>query len=137
MILCRIDYLGYYCELDVVKKYIKKYSRGHKPKGDYVCDGLYYEDTNTFFALYCSRNGPMIFFEGKEYPLTPLLSISVERKGEERHFSIKEYDIEIDYPTSEFIDMDVWSTEEDVDLFVNITNNYRSEEFYEKYTLAE
>ena len=136
MILCRIDYYGF-CDFDAKAGKIHRLPLDYEPEDDYVFMGLYYEYINTFFALYCSQNGPMIFFEGKEYPLAPQLSISVERKGEERHFSIKEYGIEIDYPTSEFIDMDVWSTEEDVDLFVNIANNYQSEEFYEKYTLKE
>ena len=53
-----------------------------------------------------------------------------------RHFSIKEYGIEIDYPTSEYIDWDPFSIEEDVDIFVLIANNYRKTEFYEQYTLS-
>jgi len=136
MILCRTDFFRY-CEFDVVSKKVRSLPTGWRPEGNCTFEGLYYMYKDVFFAIYVTQSGPMIYFEGKEYPLAPQLSISVERKGEERHFSIKEYGIEIDYPTSEFIDMDVWSTEEDVDLFVNIANNYQSEEFYEKYTSKE
>ena len=136
MILCRVDFFGY-CNLDIDLKRIEKYPKGVRPGGDYKCKGVYYEDGNIFLAMYETLSGPMIYFAGKEYPLMPQLTISVEKMGDNRHFSIKEYGIEIDYPTSKFIDMDVWSTEEDVDLFVNIANNYQSKAFYEKYTSKE
>ena len=133
MILRRVDCFGY-CELDVISKSVKKYPKGCRPSGDYVCNGLYYENDRIFFAIYKTANGPMLCCNEKVYPLTSELTISVDKMGDSRHFSIKEYGIEIDYPTSEFIDMDVWSAEEDVDLFVSIANNYHNREFYERYT---
>lgn len=133
MILCRVDYFGY-CDLDVISGECRKYPKGCRPSGNYVCEGLYYEYNNIFFAIYATPNGPMFYYKERVYPLMPGLSISVEKKGNNRHFSVKEYGIEIDYPTSEFIDMDIWSAEEDVDLFVNIANNYRNEAFYAIYT---
>jgi len=136
MILCRVDYFGY-CELDINLNKVKKYPKGCRPDGDYVCKGLYYEHENIFFALYNTPNGPMMYHNGNKYPLTPELTINVDKEGKERHFSIKEYGIEIDYPESEFIDMDVWSTEEDVDLFVKIANNYKDKSFYELFTSKE
>lgn len=79
----------------------------------------------------------MIYYNGNKYPLTPELTISVDIDGRERHFSIKEYGIEIDYPESEFIGVDEFSTEEDIDLFVMIANNYKDKSFYELFTSKE
>jgi len=136
MILCRVDIFEY-CELDVPLKKVRMYPKDWKPEGECVFEGLYYPFEDGIFAIFVTKNGPMMYYNESEYVLTPDLSISVKKMGDNRHFSIKEYGIEIDYPTSKYIDMDVWSTEEDVDLFVNIANNYQSKEFYEKYTSKE
>lgn len=98
-------------------------------------NGCYYRNTELFFALYKSDDGPQMYYDGKVYSLHQNLTIGVEKQEKMRHFSIKEYGIEIDYPTSEYIDWDPFSIEEDVDIFVLIANNYRKTEFYEQYTL--
>lgn len=136
MILCHIEVFEY-CEFDIMTKTIKILPHGWKPKPGCRFEGLYYIREGIFFAIYVTKNGPMMYFEEKEYPLTPELTINVDKVGKERHFSIKEYGIEIDYPESKFIDMDVWSTEEDVDLFVKIANNYKDKSFYELFTSKE
>lgn len=100
-------------------------------------DGHYYRNDDVFFALYRTSEGPYIMFDGQSRRLLPNLTINVDKQDKKRHFSIKEYGIEIDYPTSMYIDWDAFSTEEDVDLFVLIANNYKNPEFYEVYTVKE
>lgn len=77
-----------------------------------------------------------MYFRGREYPLTPDLHIKLkkDRKNKKRVFRIKEYNICIKYKTSPYIGFDVWSQEEDVDLFYQIATNYQSEEYYKKFT---
>lgn len=96
--------------------------------------GLFFRDENTFFGLYPTERGPIMYYEGKEYPVTKDLHIIVEKKGDRREFHIEEYDIHIQYRKSKFIGFDSWSTEIDVDLFYQIAQSYKTEEFYEKYT---
>lgn len=97
--------------------------------------GLYFKDDNNFFAIYPSKNGPMIYFKGKEYGINKDLSISLFKQGKSRKFKISDYDIEIDYMESPYIGFDSWSDEIDVDLFFMIEQRYKDESFYERYTL--
>ena len=96
--------------------------------------GLYYKDDNYFFAIYPSKNGPIIFFNGEEYKVNNSLSISLLKNGKNRKFCIQEYNIEINYEESPFIGMDAWSEEIDVDLFFMIATTYKNQDFYETYT---
>lgn len=97
--------------------------------------GLFYRNENTFFALIRTIGGPVMFYKGKEYEVSPELHIQLVRDGKKRKFSIEEYGIEIEYPTSKYLDFDPWSTEPDVDLFAQIELGYKTEAFYKKYTL--
>lgn len=99
--------------------------------------GLYFRDENTFFAIYPTLKGPMMYFDSKEYVLHPNLHISFERNGKKRKFFIEEYNICIQYYESKYLDFDVWSTEMDVDLFYQIYASYKKESYYEKFTLDE
>lgn len=96
--------------------------------------GLYFKDENTFFAVYPTEYGPIMYYEGKEYGLNKELHISVKKIGEWREFNIQEYNIHIKYRTSQYIGFDVWSKEEDVDLFYQIEQSYQKEEYYKKFT---
>jgi hypothetical protein len=99
--------------------------------------GLYFRDSANFFALYPTTNGPVIFFEGKEYEINENLTISLTKHGKNRRFNIIEYDIEVNYIKSIYnTGFDVWSTEMDVDLFFMISKMYKDKSFYERYTLA-
>lgn len=97
--------------------------------------GLYFRDENTFFALYPTVNGPMMYFDNREYSLHPDLHISLERNGKNRTFFINEYNICIRYLESKYLNFDVWSTEPDVDLFYQICSSYKEKSYYEKFTL--
>ena len=91
-------------------------------------------DEMTFFAIYPTENGPVMYYEGKEYALSKELHITLRKDGEKREFRVDEYNIRIHYFESPYIGMDVWSDEEDVDLFYQIAKFYRDEEYYRKYT---
>ena len=134
MILFRVDLYGY-CELDVEKSQINKLPKEYNTDKSNI-SGLYYEYEDIFFALYEKPNGSIMYYDGKEYPLTPELTITVNKESKERHFSIKEYGIEIDYPEPKYL-WDEFSTEEDIDLFVKIANNYKDKSFYELFTSKE
>ena len=96
--------------------------------------GLYFKDENNFFAIFPSETGPIMYFREKMYPLKKDLHISVKKTGDWREFRIEEYDIHIKYRTSKYIGFDVWSSEEDVDLFYQIEQSYKNEEYYKKFT---
>ena len=49
-------------------------------------------------------------------------------------FRIEEYNICIKYRTSPYIGFDVWSDQEDVDLFYQIEQSYKNDEYYKKFT---
>ena len=97
--------------------------------------GLYFKDDDTFFGFYPSTTGLKIYYEGKEYSLTPELNISLAKDGKNRTFRIEEYGIEIHYIESPYIGFDCWSNEIDVDLFFYIEQSYKDESFYEGGTL--
>jgi hypothetical protein len=100
--------------------------------------GLYFKDSITFFAIYPSKNGPLVFFNGKEYEINKTLSIDLLKKNDKiRTFTINDYNIGITYLTSPYIGFDSWSDEIDVDLFYMIEQSYREQKFYEKYTLDD
>ena len=122
--------IGEYCMLDIFtgdktfydKPSIKEFT------------GLYFKDISTFFALYPTPNGPMMYYERKEYPLKKELHISVTRMEDLREFCIEEYNIHIKYHASKYIGFDAWSEEEDVDLFYQIEQAYQKDEYYKKFT---
>ena len=96
--------------------------------------GLYYEDDNNFFAIYPTTSGPIMYYKGIEYPLNKDLHIKVTKDGKHREFFIEEYGIDIKYLTSKYLDFDIWSTEMDVDLFYQIEQSYKDNEYYKKFT---
>lgn len=96
--------------------------------------GFYFYDFKEFFAVYSTKEGPMIYYQNKQYPINPNLHIRVVRMGDWREFDIQEYGIHIRYKTSPYIGFDVWSEEEDVDLFCYLENKYKKEEFYQRFT---
>ena len=110
----------------------KKYSK--KPEEKLVYNGLYFRDEKTFFALCASAEGPLIFYEGKTYPITKDLTINVVKNGKNRIFTIEEYGIEIHYIEPPYIDFDSYSPEENEDLFYGILIKYKTEKFYEQHT---
>ncbi len=109
----------------------KKYNKDKKQIPYFT--GFYFKDENTFFALYPTENGPIIYYKENEYPLKKDLHIYLNKKGKIRTFCIKEYDIYIEYKESQYIGFDVWSEEADVDLFFKITQCYRDDEFYKRF----
>ena len=119
------------CKLDVSTGEKSYYSLSEKTKG---FTGLYFEDDNNFFAIYPTKNGPIMYYEGKQYPLHKDLHIKVIKQGKLRDFFIEEYDIDIKYHTSKYLNFDVWSTEMDVDLFYQIEQSYKDDEYYKKFT---
>ncbi|MCR2805201.1 hypothetical protein [Paenibacillus soyae] len=119
-----------YCELELITGE-KSFSKTKKKAG---FTGLYYSDQSTFFAIYPTNNGPYIYYQGKQLPISTKLSICLDKDGKERSFSILDYNIEIKYKESPYIGFDVWSEEIDVDLFLMIVQNYKSDSFYEKFT---
>lgn len=120
-----------FCKLNLVtgqKKFYFDYSEFEE------FDGFYFKDGKNFFAIFASDKGPKLYFKGKEYQLKKDLYISLNKMGNLREFCIKEYNIRIKYRTSPYIGFDVWSKEEDVDLFYQIAENYKNDKYYEKFT---
>ena len=120
-----------------------EYYRSRLISGEHT--GLYYRgdaprflrsphDDKTFFALYPSPDGPMIFFEGKNYRLHKDLDIQVHKDGKKRRFEIQDYGISINYPEADDIRFDIWSDEIDLDLFYKIEQQYKDDDFYKRYT---
>ena len=96
--------------------------------------GIYFWDERTFFALYPTKEGPAVWYKGKEYPITRDLTIVVTRDGKNRNFSIKEYGISIDYLERECIAFDIWSGGIDLDPFFRLEQRYKADDFYENHT---
>lgn len=96
--------------------------------------GFYYRDTQKFFALISVTQGLIIFYEGNLYDLTPDLHIHIDKRNGINIFYIDEYKIMIPYYESEYIDIDVWSTREDVDLFYQIEQSYKNPDYYKKFS---
>ena len=89
--------------------------------------GFYFKQNENFLALYFAEdiNEVVMFFKGDEYRLHDKLDISWHKHGKDRIFKVANYNIEIHYKESEFLDMDVWSTEIDVDLLFKIFSHYK------------
>ncbi len=102
-------------------------------KGNFT--GIYFKDEVTFFALYPTKLGPMIFYNNNEYVISKNLNIKIESKGKKRKFFIEQYDIEIDYIESPYIGFDVWSEEIDLDLFYMLEQRHKIDDFYRMYTV--
>lgn len=119
------------CKLNTVTGE-KEFCKGAEKADGFT--GFYYMDSENFFAIYPTSYGPMMYYEGKEYPLKKDLHIHLTKMGDWRRFFIEEYHIKIDYPTSQYIGFDVWSDEEDVDLFCQIEQSYQDKKYYEKFT---
>ena len=99
--------------------------------------GLYYRDDNYFFGIYPTEDGPIAYFEGKEYKVHRDLDIQYIRSGKDRKFKIVDYNIEIDYTEMDRLGWDLsWLEEDEVDLFCMIEKRYKGQEFYEQYTLG-
>lgn len=96
--------------------------------------GSYHRDDKNFMALYPTTEGPVIYYGGIEYPIKKNLHIYVKKNGKDREFFINEYNIHICYKESEYLNWDVWSTEIDVDLYWKISQLYKNDGFYKKYT---
>lgn len=111
----------------------KEYNRERKQISHFT--GLYFKDEDTFFAFYPTTDGPIMYYEGKEYPLKKELHISLTKTEKSRMFFIEEYNICIQYHTSPYIGFDVWSEEMDVDLFYQIEQSYKNDEYYKKFTI--
>ena len=88
-----------------------------------------------FFAIFPTEKGPVIYYQGNQFQINRSLSISLVKRGENRKFIILDYGIKVDYKESPYIGFDVWSDEIDVDLFYMIEQSYKSDSFYERYTL--
>lgn len=97
-------------------------------------DGFYFKDKDNFFVIFASDKGPMMYYERKEYPLKKDLHICLTKTETSREFRIEEYNICIKYRTSPYIGFDVWSDEKDVDLFYQIEQSYKNDEYYKKFT---
>lgn len=97
-------------------------------------DGFYFKDRETFFVIFASDKGPKLYFKGNKYQLRKDLHISLKKRDTTREFSIEEYSIFIKYCVSPYIGFDVWSEEGDVDLFYQIEQSYKNDEYYKKFT---
>lgn len=120
-----------YCTLNTNSGKLEFYTKKRIPG----FTGHYFKNNNTFFALYPTKNGPMIFYQNKEYQINKALSIIQKVDGKDRIFILSDYNIEIHYVESHYLNWDVWSTEDDVDLFSKITHHYQEDSFYKRYTL--
>lgn len=85
----------------------REYNKGKKQIPYFT--GLYFKAENTFFALYPTENGPIMYYEGKEYPLKKDLHICLTKTEKTREFRIEEYNICIKYRTSLYIGFDVFN----------------------------
>ncbi|MFG6346972.1 MAG: hypothetical protein K1W35_25690 [Lachnospiraceae bacterium] len=121
-----------HCMLDI-RTGEKEYNMERKQISHFT--GLYFKDEDTFFAFYPTTDGPTMYYEGKEYPLKKDLHISLSKTGKSRVFFIEEYNICIQYRTSPYIGFDVWSEEMDVDLFYQIEQSYKNDEYYKRFTI--
>ena len=97
--------------------------------------GIYFRDDINFLGLYSTKNGPVIFFKNKEYPIIRHLNITFEKDDKNRTFKIIDYNIEINYRESPYVDFDNWSAEIDVDLLYRIAKTFQDDEFYNLFTL--
>ena len=97
--------------------------------------GFYFRNDTSFLGIYPTNEGPKIYLNNKQFDVNPGLDISLVINGRNRKFIIKDYNIEVDYLESPYIGMDCWSDEIDVDLFFMIEQSYKSQSFYDKFTV--
>ena len=95
---------------------------------------MYFKDRENFFVIFASEEGPKLYFKDNVYQLRKDLHISLKEMDTVREFRIEEYNICIKYRTSPYIGFDVWSDQEDVDLFYQIEQSYKNDEYYKKFT---
>lgn len=81
-----------------------------------------------------TSNGLIMYYEGKEYPLKKDLHIAFIKRENLREFQIEEYNICVQYCASPYIGFDAWSDEIDVDLFYQIQQSYKNDDYYRKFT---
>jgi len=122
-----------YCELDKETGEMN-FSRNKKING---FTGLYFKEENHFFWIYPTKDGPVAYFEGKEYKVHPDLDIQFIRNGQNRKFKIVDYSIEINYKEVERLGWDIFMffEEDEVDLFCMIEQRYQDQDFYDQYSL--
>lgn len=121
-----------FCKLNLLTGKVV-YFQDYKILGKFK--GFYYRRPKVFFALFATKEGPMIYYNNKQYRLSPDLNISIEKKENKNIFCIEEYDIQIIYFDSNYLDMDIWSKREDVDLFYQIKKSYKDKKYYKKFTI--
>lgn len=92
------------CKLNIVTGE-KEFCKGSEKVDGFT--GLYFMDNENFFAIYPTKNGPMMYYEGQEYPLNKDLNIHLVKMENCREFLIQEYNIKIKYRVSEYIGFDV------------------------------
>lgn len=66
------------CKLDLLTGMASFYNN-HKRLSKF--NGLYYRSSNVFFALFATKEGPMLFYNNKQYKLSPELNICIDDKG--------------------------------------------------------
>lgn len=120
-----------FCILDLTSGSVKKILQ--KSSDEFT--GLYYARDNCFFALFPTINGPQIFYNNNLHLITPDLNIEYIDLGNKGIFKIKNYDIEIRYNYFKYVGIDSWSKKQDVDLFYKIFTDYKTESFYNVYSL--
>ena len=97
--------------------------------------GLYYHTKDCFFAIFTTINGPTIFFNNKTYIINRNLDIEYTDLCSKGIFKINDYNIMIEYNYSPYLNIDVWSSKKDIDIFYKIFTEYKSDDFYQKYKL--
>lgn len=131
--------LEYQLEMGPIKQLLKT----HLPADTEYNRGYYVEVNHVFIGLFSSKNGPVFFYDKKEYFLADENYTSeVQKNPGEYIFSLKyknEMCVEIIYPPAEDIDFDNWSTEENMDFFLWLTNalNTRRKKFVEYRTVHD
>lgn len=80
---------------------------------------------------YNNEKKQMPYFTGKYFKEENIYLTKTEKS---REFRIEEYNICIQYRTSQYVGFDVWSDEKDVDLFYQIEQSYKDNEYYKKFT---
>lgn len=110
----------------------REFYRDSKTKGFM---GLYLRRGDFFCALYPSKEGPMLFYENKSYPITPELTINLEKSDDNRVFTIEEYAITIEYKEVPYWDFEWYYEEKDKDFLMRIFEDHKTEEFNTRYTL--
>ena len=85
------------------KEFYKWPSKFSENEGKFT--GLYYyeSDSDLFFALIPTTEGPLAFYNQNIYPITDKLTIECEDLGKSGVFKIYEYGINIKYKYSKYL----------------------------------